>query len=103
MRPKNQVKKPLASAGGLKQMKNLNWITKKLLLNEDYNISNFGHSLQAIVDNLRLIKVASKRDANRIQLALEQASKIKKHVNKLNEKISHLEEQLRMLNEEKED
>ena len=84
-------------------MKNLNWITKKLLLNEDYNISNFGHSQQAIVDNLRLIKVASKRDANRIQLALEQASKIKKHVNKLNEKISHLEEQLRMLNEEKED
>tara|TARA_R100001015_G_C4516005_1_gene86347 strand:- start:300 stop:554 length:255 start_codon:yes stop_codon:yes gene_type:complete len=84
-------------------MKNLNWITKKLLLNEDYSISNFGHSLQAIVDNLKLIRVASKRDANRIQLALEQASKIKKHVNKLNEKISHLEEQLRMLNEEKED
>ena len=84
-------------------MKNLNWITKKFLLNEDYNISNFGHALQAIVDNLRLIKTHSKRDANRIQLALEQASKIKKHVNKLNEKISHLEEQLRVLNEEQED
>ena len=84
-------------------MKNLNWITKKFLLNEDYNIGNFGHSLQAIVDNLKLIKVASKRDANRIQLALEQASKIKKHVNKLNVKISHLEEQLRIINEEQGD
>ncbi len=78
----------------------LNKITKSFLLNEEFSASGYSYSLQAIEDNLRSVKVSSKKDKNRISLALEQTRKMKSHLRKLEEKITHLEEQLQVLNED---
>jgi septal ring factor EnvC (AmiA/AmiB activator) len=78
----------------------LNKITKSFLLNEEFSANSYSYSLQAIEDNLRSIRVSSKKDKNRISLALEQTRKMKSHLRKLEEKISHLEDQLQTLNED---
>ncbi len=78
----------------------LNKITKSFLLNEEFSANSYSYSLQAIEDNLRSIRVSSKKDNNRISLALEQTRKMKSHLRKLEEKISHLEDQLQTLNED---
>ena len=78
----------------------LNKITKSFLLNEEFSANNYSYSLQAIEDNLKSIKVSSKKDKNRISLALEQTRKMKSHLRRLEEKINHLEEQLQVLNED---
>jgi septal ring factor EnvC (AmiA/AmiB activator) len=70
------------------------------LLNEEFSANSYSYSLQAIEDNLRSIRVSSKKDKNRISLALEQTRKMKSHLRKLEEKISHLEDQLQTLNED---
>ena len=77
----------------------LNDITKSLLLNEEFIRDKYNYCLQAIEDNLRAIRTNSKKDKNRISLALEQTRKIRTHLRKLEEKITHLEEQLQVLNE----
>ena len=84
-------------------MTTLNKITKSFLLNEDFNTKSYSYSLQAIEDNLKSIRVSSKKDRNRISLALEQTRKMKSHLRKLEEKITHLEEQLQTLNEQSEE
>ena len=77
----------------------LNDITKSFLLNEEFIRDKYNYCLQAIEDNLRAIRTNSKKDKNRISLALEQTRKIRTHLRKLEEKITHLEEQLQVLNE----
>jgi septation ring formation regulator EzrA len=84
-------------------MTTLNQVTKSFLLNEDFSTNSYSYSLQAIEDNLKSIRASSKKDRNRISLALEQTRKMKTHLRKMEEKISHLEEQLQTLNEQSED
>ena len=43
-------------------MSTLNQITKSFLLNEDFSTKSYSYSLQAIEDNLKSIRVSSKKD-----------------------------------------
>jgi len=79
----------------------LHTITKRFLMQESYSPSPVSH-LQALRDIVEHLKPSSKRDYIRLQLAKEQLSKLRKHFRKMEEKISHLEEQLQLLEENKE-
>ena len=79
----------------------LHTITKRFLMKEDYSPSAVS-PLQALKDIVEHLKPSSKRDYNRLQLAKEQLSKLRKHFRKMEEKITHLEEQLQLLEENKE-
>ena len=58
-------------------------------------------SVQALYDIVGSIRVNNKRDTNRINLAKEHLRGIKRQLRQLNEKVSNLEEELKLLKEEK--
>ena len=78
----------------------LNKLTKKFLLNEDLKV-NAGASVQALYDIVSSIRVTNKRDNNRISLAKEHLRGIKRQLRSLNERVVSLEEELKILNEDK--
>jgi hypothetical protein len=78
----------------------LNRLTKKFLLNESVRIDPLA-SVQALYDIVTSIRVANKRDSNRMQLAKEHVRNLKRQIRSLNERVVDLEEQLNLLNEEK--
>ena len=78
----------------------LNKLTKKFLLNEDFKIEP-GASIQALYDIVSSIRVTNKRDNNRISLAKEHLRGIKRQLRSLNERVVSLEEELKILNEDK--
>ena len=78
----------------------LNQVTKKFLLNEKFNL-DAAASVQALSDIISSIRVTNKRDNNRLNLAKEHIRGIKRSMKSLNEKVNSLEEQLRVLNEDK--
>ena len=78
----------------------LNRLTKKFLLNESVRIDPLA-SVQALYDIVTNIRVANKRDSNRMQLAKEHVRNLKRQIRSLNERVVDLEEQLNLLNEEK--
>mgnify|MGYP003643291336 CR=1 FL=1 len=78
----------------------LNKLTKKFLLNEELKV-NAGASVQALYDIVSSIRVTNKRDGNRISLAKEHLRGIKRQLRSLNERVVSLEEELKILNEDK--
>jgi|TARA_R110000803_G_scaffold70660_3_gene133620 hypothetical protein len=78
----------------------LNKLTKKFLLNEELKV-NAGASVQALYDIVSSIRVTNKRDNNRISLAKEHLRGIKRQLRSLNERVVSLEEELKILNEDK--
>ena len=83
-------------------MKNyINSITKRFLINEANNM-DASASIQIVREMLSAVKPSSKKDGNRIKIALEQLGSIRRQVRKLNETINGLEEQLKVLQEKKE-
>jgi hypothetical protein len=78
----------------------LNKLTKKFLLNEELKV-NAGASVQALYDIVSSIRVTNKRDNNRISLAKEHLRGIKRQLRTLNERVVSLEEELKILNEDK--
>ncbi len=78
----------------------LNRLTKKFLLNEELKV-DAGASVQALYDIVSSIRVTNKRDNNRISLAKEHLRGIKRQLRSLNERVVSLEEELKILNEDK--
>lgn len=78
----------------------LNKLTKKFLLNEELKV-DAGASVQALYDIVSSIRVTNKRDNNRISLAKEHLRGIKRQLRTLNERVVSLEEELKILNEDK--
>ena len=78
----------------------LNKLTKKFLLNEELKV-DAGASVQALYDIVSSIRVTNKRDNNRISLAKEHLRVIKRQLRSLNERVVSLEEELKILNEDK--
>ena len=78
----------------------LNKLTKKFLLNEELKV-DAGASVQALHDIVSSIRVTNKRDNNRISLAKEHLRGIKRQLRSLNERVVSLEEELKILNEDK--
>mgnify|MGYP003977466035 CR=1 FL=1 len=79
----------------------LNHITKGFILNERRDSSPLSY-IQSLSDLVEAIRPATKRDTNRLSLAKEQVSHLRRHFRKMEEKISHLEEKLNLLEENKE-
>ena len=75
-------------------------LTKKILLNEDLRVEP-GASIQALYDIVSNIRVTNKRDTGRLQLAKEHRRSIKRQMRSLNERVSTLEEELKVLTEDK--
>lgn len=75
-------------------------LTKRFLLNEDFRVDP-GASVQALYDIVSNIRVTTKRDSGRVQLAKEHIRSIKRHVRSLNERVNSLEEELKILTEDK--
>ena len=75
-------------------------MTKKFLLNEELKV-DAGASVQALYDIVSSIRVTNKRDNNRISLAKEHLRGIKRQLRSLNERVVSLEEELKILNEDK--
>ena len=78
----------------------LNRLAKKFLLNEELKV-DAGASVQALYDIVSSIRVTNKRDNNRISLAKEHLRGIKRQLRTLNERVVSLEEELKILNEDK--
>ena len=78
----------------------LNKLTKRFLLNEELKV-DAGASVQALYDIVSSIRVTNKRDNNRISLAKEHLRGIKRQLRSLNERVVSLEEELKILNEDK--
>ena len=78
----------------------LNRLTKKFLLNEEIKV-DAGASVQALYDIVSSIRVTNKRDNNRISVAKEHLRGIKRQLRSLNERVVSLEEELKILNEDK--
>ena len=75
-------------------------IAKQFLLNENIKIDPAA-SVQALYDIVSTIRVTNKRDTNRISLAKEHLRGIKRQLRSLNERVVSLEEELKILNEDK--
>ena len=59
-------------------------------------------ALQVVREMITSVKPSSKKDGNRIKVALEQLNNVRRQVRKLHETINKLEEQLEVLQEKKE-
>ena len=75
-------------------------ITKQFLLNEAIKIDPAA-SVQALYDIISNVRVTNKRDTGRISLAKEHLRGIKRQLRSLNERVVSLEEELKILNEDK--
>ena len=75
-------------------------LTKKFLLNEEIKVDARA-SVQALYDIVSSIRVTNKRDNNRISLAKEHLRGIKRQLRSLNERIDSLEEELKIITEDK--
>ena len=75
-------------------------ISKNFLLKENYN-PNIVTYIQSLSDLVEQIKPSSKRDSHRLSLARENISKLRKHFRKMQEHIDSLENQLKILEEDK--
>jgi len=78
----------------------LNQISKNFLLNE-MKARNPRAYLQSLQDVVEQIRPSSKKDSNRLQLAKEHISSLKRQFRKLQEQVNTLEEQLKVLEESK--
>ena len=86
----------------LKRLKSpvLKKLTKKILLNEDLRV-DAGASVQALYDIITNIRVTNKRDTGRLQLAKEHIRSIKRQMRSLNERVNALENEIKVLTEDK--
>ena len=75
-------------------------ITKAFLLREDIKLDPSA-SIQALYDIVTSVRVANKRDTNRLNVAKEHLKSIKRNIRSLNERVNALEEELKVLNEDK--
>jgi len=75
-------------------------LTKKILLNEDLRV-DAGASVQALYDIVTTIRVTNKRDTGRLQLAKEHIRSIKRQMRSLNERVNALENEIKVLTEDK--
>ena len=75
-------------------------LTKKILLNEDLRV-DAGASVQALYDIITNIRVTNKRDTGRLQLAKEHIRSIKRQMRSLNERVNALENEIKVLTEDK--
>ena len=78
----------------------LDKVTRKFILGEALNFDAQA-SIQALTDIVSSIRTTNKRDSNRISLAKEHLRGIKRQLRSLNERVVSLEEELKILNEDK--
>tara|TARA_R110000824_G_scaffold1941_3_gene9512 strand:+ start:1714 stop:1971 length:258 start_codon:yes stop_codon:yes gene_type:complete len=76
-------------------------ITKQFLMNESYR-PDVRTYLQSLNDLMEQIRPNTKKDSHRLHLAKENLTKIKKYFRKMEEHVSSLEEQLRVIEEGRE-
>ena len=76
-------------------------ITKKFLLRESAT-PNAKTYLQSLNDLVEQIRPSSKRDSHRLQLAKENIVKLRRHFRIMEEHVNNLEEQLKIIEENKE-
>jgi len=75
-------------------------LTKRFILNEELKIDP-GASVQALYDIVTSIRVTNKRDTGRLQVAKEHLRSIKRHMRSLNERVDALENEIKVLTEDK--
>ncbi len=72
----------------------------EFLLDESADPDLMGY-LQALSESLRAIRPGSRKDERRIQLGIKHLNEVKRHVKRMNKRISTLEEQVKVLEESK--
>ena len=78
--------------------KTLDRITKRFLLNEEYDPTTLS-SIQTIFEILSSLRIGSQRDTNRVEIAKEQLVKVRRQIKKIQERNKQLEEQILTLEE----
>ena len=82
-------------------MKNyIDKLTKRFIIKEGVS-PDVSAALQVVREMLTSVRPSSKKDGNRIKIALEQLNNVRRQVRKLHETINGLEEQLKILQEDK--
>lgn len=72
----------------------------EFLVNESADPDLMGY-LQALSETLRAIRTTSRKDERRIQLGIKHINEVKRHVKRMNKRITTLEEQVKVLEEGK--
>lgn len=82
-------------------MIDLRKMTREFMLTEGKKVINWQTLIQSIDEALNSIKTRTLRDSRRVELAKHNLTEIKRHLRRANERIETLEEQLRILEENK--
>lgn len=76
----------------------LNKVTKRILLGEGFQNGPSAY-FQSMQDLISQVRPSSKKDSHRLGLVRENLSRLKSHFRKLEEKVTRLEEELKVLQE----
>jgi len=76
----------------------LNKVTKRMLLGEGFQNGPSAY-FQSMQDLISQVRPGSKKDSHRLGLVRENLARLKSHFRKLEEKVTHLEEELKVLQE----
>ena len=82
-------------------MIDLRKMAREFVLNEGKKVINWQTLVQSVDEALNGIRTTSLRDSRRVELAKHNLREIKRHLRRANEKIETLEEQLKLLEENK--
>ena len=80
-------------------MLDLRKMTRDFIMNEGRKSINWQALVQSVEEALGTIRTTSLRDSRRVELARHNIREIKRHLKKANERIETLEEELKLLEE----
>lgn len=80
-------------------MLDLRKMTRDFIMNEGKKSINWQALVQSVEEALGTIRTTSLRDSRRVELARHNIREIKRHLKKANERIETLEEELKLLEE----
>jgi hypothetical protein len=77
----------------------LDRVTRNFLLSESPGDPDLMGYLQALSETLSSLRPQSRKDERRIQVGIKHLREVKRYVNRMNKKITTLEEQVKVLEE----
>jgi len=81
---------------------NLRRLTRRFLMNEAHEPSPVSY-FQSLMESLQTMRPTTRRDARKLEVALEQTNKLRREYLKMERKMKMLEERLQVLEENKND
>jgi len=80
----------------------LDKLTRGFLLGESHNKPNVMSYIESVREALENIKPMTKADSSRIDIAKSQMREVRRNFRRMNQRIDRLEEQVKVLEEQKE-